>query len=73
MSEWIRPNDHLPKESGEVLVGTLSVDGDKFISIQNVQYSAKYKAFNVYDWMKDKKREMHPDYWAEMPVPPKEG
>ena len=71
--EWISVKDRLPEKSGEVVIMTLSIITGKVLTITNVAYSAKWKAFNAYDEdSKDfvQKTEIHADYWMPMPEPP---
>lgn len=68
--KWISVNDKLPEQSCDVLVCCLDHLGEQITSIMNINYSAKYKAFNVLDHFSKKdveKYTLHPAFWMPMP------
>ena len=75
---WISVKERLPEQSCQVVAMTLFFDGDKeqVSSIMNMAYSAKWKAFNTYDYPNEaeaRKTEIHPAFWMPMPDVPEEG
>ena len=58
--------EKLPEKSGEYLC----FGGGNYWA--NLWYSAKHKAFNVYDASEDTKYEIRPYYWAALPDMPEE-
>lgn len=70
---WISAKDRLPEESCEVLIGNLTEDRERFCSVTNMSFSAKYQAFNVWDFMSADEAARFAvtvDYWQPMPVLP---
>lgn len=60
---WIDANKKPPRKSGSVLA---FFDGYAIV----LNYSAKYKAFNVHDEVGDIQHALHPLYWANLPKAP---
>lgn len=70
--EWKDARKNPPKNSGDVVIMLVGEDGKSY-SVQTVEYSLKHRAFNANDSADDAKYAIQPDFWAEMPKPPKEG
>lgn len=62
---WISVKERLPMVSGVYL----TTDGGISLCLH---YSAKYKAFNAFDELKDNEHVLHVEYWMNIPEPPKE-
>ena len=72
---WISVKERLPEQSGQVVAMTLSFDGERVNCVMNMYYSAKHKAFNVFDddsAARVRKTEIHPAFWMPMPNVPEE-
>lgn len=70
---WISVKNRLPEQSGQVVAMTLSFDGERVCCVMNMNYSAKHKAFNVFDddsKVSALRREIHPAFWMPMPDVP---
>lgn len=76
MGSWISAEKELPKKSGEYLAAIASRDGESFITITNMSYSARHKKFNAYDFQTSEEAgryafENRHLYWMPKPKPPK--
>ena len=70
---WISVKERLPEESCQVVAMTLSCDGERVCCVMNMNYSARHKAFNVFDddsVTRALKTEIHPAFWMPMPNVP---
>lgn len=64
---WFNVNYTLPTKSGDVLACSLDENGN-YYWIGYIPYSAKHKAFNMYDEDTSDKHKIEPQFW--MPLPP---
>ena len=70
VQQWVPVADHLPDDSGDVIIGKVNSEG-KFTFVANTEYSNRHKLFNVYDYFSAKeaaRTAVHPDFWMPMPV-----
>lgn len=65
MPKWISVKDRLPKKSGVYLAFTMAG------STMTLDYSAKYRAFNAFDYQ-DEIFPIYVTHWMPLPEPPKE-
>ena len=55
--QWVSVEDRLPEQSGSVLVAIATCDGG-YLTPRMIPYSARHRAFNVFDFTDDTKTKM---------------